>query len=72
MFMILDKVKKVKVIPVHALKACRRIRGIAPIILNLGSRWGGGDLGYIKSYVAWTCSSTELLSGFLKIIDYLW
>jgi hypothetical protein len=30
---------KGKVIPVHAMKAYRRSRGIAPRILNLGTRW---------------------------------
>ena len=50
---IMDKVMKGKVIPLHALKACRRIGGIAPPILNLGPRLGGGgDLGCMKSYVA--------------------
>ena len=59
--MTLGKIKKGKVIPVHALKACRRSRGIAPPILNLGTRWRGGDLGYMKAMFKWTCSSAELL-----------
>jgi len=31
--------KKDKLVPVHAKKAHRGRRGIAPLILNLGSRW---------------------------------
>jgi hypothetical protein len=30
---------EVKFFPVHAMKACRRRRGIAPLILNLSTRW---------------------------------
>jgi hypothetical protein len=30
---------KVKVVPVYTLKAYRRRRGIAPLILNLSARW---------------------------------
>jgi len=26
--------------PVHAVKACRKCEGVAPFILNLGTRWG--------------------------------
>jgi hypothetical protein len=26
-------------VPVHAMEACRGSRGIAPLILNLGTRW---------------------------------
>jgi hypothetical protein len=29
----------IKVIPLHAVKVYRGIRGIAPLILNLGARW---------------------------------
>jgi hypothetical protein len=38
------KVGKVKgkVFALHAMKACRRSRGIAPLILNLGTRFGEG------------------------------
>jgi hypothetical protein len=31
------------VFPVHAIKACRGSRVIAPLILNLGARWGVSD-----------------------------
>jgi hypothetical protein len=30
---------KGKIVPVHAMKAHRRARGIAPLILNLSTRW---------------------------------
>jgi len=29
---------KAKVFPVHAMKACRRSEGMAPLILNLGDK----------------------------------
>ena len=34
-----SKVKKVKVFPVHAMKAYGRSTGIAPPILNIGTNW---------------------------------
>jgi hypothetical protein len=33
------KVKKDKVVPVHAMKAYSESRGMAPLILKLESRW---------------------------------
>jgi len=30
---------KVKAFPVHAIKAYSRIKGIAPLIVNFGTRW---------------------------------
>jgi hypothetical protein len=35
--------KKVKVFAVHAMKACRESRGIAPLILNVDTIRGRGD-----------------------------
>jgi hypothetical protein len=32
-------IQNVKKVPVHAIKVCRGSRGIAPLILNLSSRW---------------------------------
>jgi hypothetical protein len=34
-----NKEGKGKVAPLHAMKACRGNRSIAPLILNLGARW---------------------------------
>jgi hypothetical protein len=34
------KIKAGKVVPVHVTKPHRGSRGIAPLILNLGNRWG--------------------------------
>jgi hypothetical protein len=33
------EVKEGKIVPVHAMKAYWRSRGIAPLILNLSTRW---------------------------------
>jgi hypothetical protein len=41
----LHSVNKGKAFPLHAIKAYRGIRGIAPLILNLGTRWKLEDSG---------------------------
>jgi len=34
-----DLIDEQEVVPVHSIKACRGIGGIAPLILSLGIRW---------------------------------
>jgi len=43
MLLLIVKKKKIKVkaVAIHAVKACRKVRGIAPLVLNLSTRWRG-------------------------------
>ena len=45
---------KCKVVPVRAIKACRGSRGIAPLILKLGTRWRS-----VVKFTPWPLCSWE-------------
>jgi hypothetical protein len=47
-------VAKVKIVPVHVMKAYRGSRSIAPLILNLGTRWW-----WVVSITPWTIYNRE-------------
>lgn len=49
-----------KIVPIHAIKACRRHRSRAPLISNLGTRWGWVFNFVLRPlYCPWKNSGTQ-------------